>query len=467
MAGGMYFIAFAQIPPMGGGGSGGGDYTPPGNNYPPPAGGGDGDGDGGGESEDGGGNSGGGDTFDDWSDEGEADEFRDAVRQKRQKPKKPYYGPTGFGDPRRVKKILFTGNPLGNNWRISGNTTDPVAQGTLTGRGSLLRILIGLYTGSVYAQFDSAISHWIALFYSEGDAQRSELASNTIYQEETATDMDGAPHKIGLLMASKALFGIYESDSLQGSFFMVDMGTMPDALPVAHGTISIPRGAGIPTETILKLLTASGIAVRDFFVSVAHALTAKEKETEAYLKKTKANILTYRKIPPVMRKIEEEFARYNFDDPNFDYYAVEDEVQALVDAYEKKQNELDYLALQLRRAAPFVRGGDWLSMGGSAAYTLMDAGIDMVPATLIGAYNGPFDFYTVQTVNKKEIVIGGTCTGKNDSATGEEVVCITRKVSAAQAKAISAANDAYTKRITEAHDELGNIESALFELTEQ
>lgn len=393
--------------------------------------------------------------FYDWSDYGYAVDFQDQLEvlaKKPPKPKKAFLGISVFGRS-DIRRLPFTGSALGSNWRVGGTPTDPIAQGTLTGKGSRTGIRVGLYTGSVYAQFDAAKSNWVANYYSEAGAQRSELynGKNGIYQEETAVDADGVPRKLGLLLAGQTLFGTYEG----GTFFMVDAGTLPTPAPASWTGIPIPQGNGplIPTQKIIELLTKAGIAARNAFVNVAHAAITSLTPSQVF-----DRLAAYKKVMNDMQGIQQKFAAFDFNDPDLDY----DAVQELVDAYEVDQTKLDYLVTQLGRARLFVRGGDWLSTGGAAAYALMDAGIDAVPATLVSQVSGPFDFYTVQLVDNKEKVFAGTCTGRNDVTTGEQVACALRKPTAAQQKAVLAANDAYLTLASQAHEALNGIESALF-----
>ncbi len=401
------------------------------------------------------GGSGGGeeDVFDSYPDTGSAYEFElEVLSKKPPKKKKAFLGFLTVGNGRQIFQLPFTGSARGANWRVGGTATDPIAQGTLTGKGSRTGIRVGLYTGSVYAQFDSNKSNWVANYYSESGAQRSELynGKSGIYQEESSVDADGNARKLGLLLTGKTLFGTYEG----GSFFIVDTDALPDAAPGAWTGISIPQGNGplIPTEKIIELLTKAGIAVRDVFVSVAHAA---QSLTPAQIFD---RLVAYKKVMNNMQGIQQKFAAFDFNDPNLDY----DAVQELVDAYDTDQKKLDYLVIQLGRARLFVRGGDWLSTGGDAAYTLMDEGVDMVPAVLVSQVSGPFDFYTVQTVDEKEKLFAGTCAGRNDVTTGEQVTCALRKPTAAQSKAVLKASEQYLTLASQAHDALGGIESALF-----
>lgn len=391
--------------------------------------------------------------FDEWY--GYAEDFQsqlDIIAKKPAKPKKPYLGISVFGRS-DINRLPFSGSALGANWRVGGTATDPIAQGTLTGKGSRTGIRVGLYTGSVYAQFDGNKSNWVANYYSESGAQRSEFYSgkNGIYQEEASVDADGNPHKLGLLLAGKTLFGTYEG----GSFFIVDADALPEAAPASWVGISIPQGSGplIPTEKIIELLTKAGIAVRDMFVTIAHAATQSLTPAQIF-----DRLAAYKKVVNNMQGIQQKFAAFDFNDPNLDYDAVQD----LVDAYDTDQKKLDYLVTQLGRARLFVRGGDWLSTGGNAAYALMDEGVDMVPAVLVSQVSGPFDFYTVQTAEGKDTLFAGTCTGRNDPTTGEQVTCALRKPTAAQSKAVLKANEQYLALAAQAHDALGSIESALF-----
>lgn len=391
--------------------------------------------------------------FDGWY--GYAEDFQsqlDIIAKKPKKPKKAYLGISVFGRS-DINRLPFTGSALGANWRVGGTPTDPVAQGTLVGRGSRTGIRVGLYTGSVYAQFDGAKSNWVANYYSEGGAQRSELynGKSGIYQEEASLDADGNPYKLGLMLAGNTLFGTYEG----GSFFIVDADALPDAAPASWTGISIPKGNGplIPTEKIIELLTKAGIAVRDAFVTVAHAAVQSLTPAQIF-----DRLAAYKKVKSDMDGIAQKFNLFDFNDPNTDF----DAVQELVDAYDTDQKKLDYLATQLGRARLFVRGGDWLSTGGNAAYALMDGGVDFVPAALVSQISGSFDFYTVQAVDGKERLFAGTCTGRNDLATGEQVACALRKLTAVQSKAVLTANEQYLALAAQAHDALGNIESALF-----
>ena len=192
--------------------------------------------------------------------------------------------------------------------------------------------------------------------------------------------------------------------------------------------------------------------MRAMFVSLAHAA---QSLTPAQIFD---RLAAYKKVVNNMQGIQQKFAVFDFNDPNLDY----DAVQELVDAYDVDQKKLDYLVTQLGRARLFVRAGDWLSTGGNAAYVLMDGGVDMVPAVLVSQVSGPFDFYTIQTVDEKEKLFAGTCTGRNDPTTGEQVACLLRKPTAAQSKAVLKANEQYLVLASQAHDALGSIESALF-----
>ncbi len=474
-----FCIAFAQMPPFGGGG--GGSYVPP----PPSGGGGTGggymtpppDGGSGGSTpppSGGGGStpppSGGAPSSplppapEDPSDPQEEDSYAgseyawdfqeelDTIAKKPKKPKKAYLGISVFGRS-DIQRMPFSGSALGANWRVGGTATDPIAQGTLTGKGSRTGIRVGLYTGSVYAQFDGAKSNWVANYYSEGGAQRSELynGKSGIYQEESSLDADGNPYKLGLLLTGATLFGTYEG----GSFFITDEGALPDAAPVAWTGISIPQGSGplIPTEKIIELLTKAGVVMRDMVVKTAHAALQSLTPAQIF-----DRLGAYKKVVANMQGIQQKFAAFDFNDLSLDY----DAVQELVDAYDVDQKKLDYLVTQLGRARIFVRSGDWLSTGGSTAYALMDAGVSFVPAVLVSQLSGPFDFYTVQTVDGKDTLFFGTCTGRSDVTTGEEVMCALRKLTAAQSKAIMSANEKYTDLAEQAHKTLGEIESALF-----
>ncbi len=391
--------------------------------------------------------------FDDWY--GYAEDFQsqlDVIANKPKKPKKPYLGISVFGRS-DIQRMPFVGSALGANWRVGGTATDPVAQGTLVGKGSRTGIRVGLYTGSVYAQFDGNKSNWVANYYSEGGAQRSELynGKSGIYQEESSVDAEGNPYKLGLLLTGKTLFGTYEG----GSFFMLDTDALPDAAPASWVGISIPYGNGhlIPTERIIELLTKAGIAMRNAFVAVAHAAIQSLTPAQIF-----DRLGSYKKVVNNMQGIQQKFAAFDFNDPDLDY----DAVQELVDAYDIDQKKLDYLVTQLGRARLFVRGGDWLSTGGGAAYALIDEGVDIVPAVLMSQISGPFDFYTMQTVGGKEKLFAGTCAGRNDPTTGEQVACVLRKPTAAQSKAVLKANEQYLVLAAQAHDALGSIESALF-----
>lgn len=397
-----------------------------------------------------------GGDFTDWSDYGYAANFQDQLEvlsKKPPKPKKTFLGISVFGKS-DIQRLPFAGSALGANWRVGGTATDPVAQGTLTGKGSRVSMRVGLYTGSVYAQFDGNKSNWVANYYSDpAGAQRSDLynGKSGIYQEETATDADSAAHKMGLLLAGQTLFGTYEG----GTFFMVDAGALPEVAPASWTGVSIPRGNGplIPAQKIIELLTKAGLAVRNAFVAVAHAALQSLTPAQVF-----DRLAVYKKIMSDMQGIQQKFSAYDFNDPNIDY----DAVQALVDAYQTDQTKLDYLATQLGRARLFVRGGDWLTTGGSAAAGLVDGGVDFMPATLISETSGPFDFYTVQSVDGKDMVFAGTCTGKNDATTGEQVACALRKPTATQQRVVMAANGAYRALAGQAHDTLNTIESALF-----
>lgn len=391
--------------------------------------------------------------FDGWY--GYAEDFQsqlDIIAKKPKKPKKAYLGISVFGRS-DINRLPFVGSALGANWRVGGTPTDPIAQGTLVGKGSRTGIRVGLYTGSVYAQFDGAKSNWVANYYSEGGAQRSELynGKSGIYQEEASLDADGNPYKLGLMLAGNTLFGTYEG----GSFFIVDADALPDAAPASWAGISIPQGNGplIPTEKIIELLTKAGIAVRDAFATVAHAALQSLTPAQIF-----DRLAAYKKVVNGMQGIQQKFAAFDFNDPDLDY----DAVQELVDAYDVEQKKLDYLVTQLGRARLFVRGGDWLSTGGNAAYALMDGGVDFVPAALVSQISGPFDFYTVQSVDGKDKLFAGTCTGRNDGATSEQVTCVLRKPTAVQSKAVLKANENYLALAAQAHDALGDIESALF-----
>ena len=300
----------------------------------------------------------------------------------------------------------------------------------------------------MYAQFSGQKSNWLANYYSEGEAQRSELynGKNGIYQEESSVDADGVARKLGLLLAGNTFFGTYES----GSFFIVDKGALPNAAPASWTGLSIPQGNSplIPTEKIIELLTKAGIAVRDVFIAVAHAALKSLTPAQVF-----DRLGAYKKVVAEMQGIQQKFAAFDFNDPNFDYYAVEDVVQELIDAYDIAQQKLDYLVTQLGHARLFVRGSDWLMTGGSASYILMDGGIDMIPATLVSQLSGPFDFYTMQMVDGKETLFAGTC---------EEIFCELRKPTIAQSKAVLKAHEVYLTLASQAHDALGNIESALF-----
>lgn len=442
---GIYFVALAQMPPMGGGGG----YTPPaGGNYTPPAGGEIGD-----SYQPPADNGGGQDAFDNYPDTGDAYDFQRAVISKKPpKPKKVYLGiSTLWQDPRGdIRRMTFAGGILDPHWRIGGTATDPVAQGTLTGKGSLWNIVVGLYTGFVRSNFISKDANWNALFYADHGAQRSELFNGKLYQEETSADADGALRKLGLLLAGKTLFGVYEG----GSFFITDTDALPEAAS-GLAPVPIPRSKGlpIPTDKIIELLTKAGIPARDMLVTVAHAAARFLTPSQIF-----DRLGAYKKVRIDMADIEQKFGQFDFNDPNIDY----DAVQALVDAYDADQKIIDYVALQLGKAFLFVRGGDWLTTGGPASITLMAGGIDLVPATLVSEVSGPFDFYTVQTVDGKDKLFAGTCTGKNDPTTGEQVVCVLRKPTATQSKAVLTANDAYLALVSQAHDALGSIESALF-----
>ena len=386
---------------------------------------------------------------------GYAEDFQnqlDGIDKKPKKRKKQYLGIPGFDGP-DIKRFPFWGSALGASWRLGGTATDPIAQGTLTGKGWRMGIRIGLYTGSVYAGFLGNKDHWVANYYSESGAQRSDLydGKRTIYQEEISADADGNPYNLGLLLTGNTFFGIYEG----GSFFIVDEGAMPDAISAGGMIVSIPRGIrhAIPTEKIIELLERSLISVRNMLVNVAHAALQSSTLSQIF-----DRLNAYKKVMADMQSIEKIFAALDFNDPNLDYDAVQD----LIDAYDVGQKKLDYLVIQLGRALLFVRGGDWLSTAGDAAYVLMDGGVDFLPATLVSQVPGPFDFYTIQTVKGIDKLFAGTCTGKNDWATGEQVTCTLRKPTAAQSKAVLKANEAYLTLVSQAHDALGSIEFFLF-----
>ena len=362
------------------------------------------------------------------------------------KRKKQYSGIPGFDGP-DIERLPFLGSARDSSWRLGGTATDPIAQGTLTGKGWRMGIRIGLYTGSVYAGFLGNKDHWVANYYSESGAQRSDLydGKRTIYQEEISADADGNPYNLGLLLTGNTFFGIYEG----GSFFIVDEGAMPDAISAGGMIVSIPRGIrhAIPTEKIIELLERSLISVRNMLVNVAHAALQSSTLSQIF-----DRLNAYKKVMAHMQSIEQKLEALDFNDPDGD----------LIDAYDVGQKKLDYLVIQLGRALLFVRGGDWLSTAGDAAYMLMRGGVDFLPATLVSQVSGPFDFYTIQTVKGIDKLFAGTCTGKNDWATGEQVTCTLRKPTAAQSKAVLKANEAYLTLVSQAHDALGSIEFFLF-----
>ena len=291
-------------------------------------------------------------------------------------------------------------------------------------------------------------------------------------------DADGNESTLGILLNGTTIFGNYKSSPLSGSFFIVDVNALPTALPSGALTVPIPQlnGPAIPTKELIDLLTKAGIFIRDMFVTVAHAALR-----PLTMPQTFDLLRKYKESGNTMRGIEEKFAAFDFNDPEFDYYAVEDEIQALVDAYDINQQKLDYLITQLGKAWLFVRGGDWLSMGGSASVALMEANVDFVPATLFSEISGPFDFYSIKETptspaallgqvldsfgvkdSGKKYVIFGTCTGKNDMTTGEQVVCTLRKPTSVQSKAVLKANGLYNDLAEEALVALRAIEYSLF-----
>jgi len=395
-----------------------------------------------------------GTMFDNWADDGPAVDFQDDVEEivkKHKKYKKPFLGISVFGRP-DIQRLTFTGSAIGSYWRIGGTKNDPVLQGTLTGRGSRTAVRIGLYTGSVYAQFAGAKSNWVANYYSEGAAQRSDLYNGKFgtYQEETAVDDEGYSRKLALLLNNQTLFGAYEG----GAFFIVDKDAMPDVAP-ASWAISIPRSTGpiIPRQKIIELLTKAGIALRTMFVEVVHATIRSLTPAQVF-----DRLVAYKKIVKTMQDIEQQFNTFDFNDPTID-----DAVEELIDAYDVEQKKLDDLVTQLGRARLFVRGGDWLMTGGSAMEQLIADGIDVVPAALISQVSGMFDFYTVQEVEGENKVFAGTCRANNNPTTGEEVVCTLRTSSALESQSIIVAHEVYLDLVAQAHQSLGDIELALFD----
>jgi hypothetical protein len=253
------------------------------------------------------------------------------------------------------------------------------------------------------------------------------------------------------LLTGQTLYGIYEG----GSFFIVDQDTLPDAAPAAWVGINIPRGNGplIPTEKIIQLLMKAGITLRDILVKTAYAALQSLTPSQVF-----DRLGAYKKVVSDMQGIQQKFAAFDFNDPNLDY----DAVQELVDAYDIDQKQLDYLITQLGRAWLFVRGGDWLLSSGPAAGELVAEGVDSVPASLVSQLSGPFDFYVMQTVEGKDKLFMGTCTGRNDVASGQYVVCALKVLNPIQTKAVLKADMAYRKVVGEAHEALNKIESALF-----
>lgn len=361
---------------------------------------------------------------------------------------KPVLGISAFGSVRTATKNPFTGTALGSHWRIGGSSADPVAQGTFVDKGSRLGIRLKLYAGSVYAQFDSNKSNWVANYYAEAGSQRGELYSDKsgMYQEEMATGADGATQKIALLSTGQTLFGTYES----GSFFIVNSGALPTASPASWAGLPIPYGKGpfIPMKKIIDLLTQVGIAVRDMFVNVAYAAAQSLKPSQVF-----EQLSAYKKVMADMQSMQEKFATFDFNDPNLDYTAV----QGLIDAYDVNQKKLDSLVVKLGRERLFVRSGSWLTEASAVSESLVDSGIDSVPAALIGQVSGSFDFYTVQAVGGKNKLFVGTCAGVVGQAT-----CELRTPTTAQSKALLSANDVYRALAAQAQSALGNIESVLF-----
>ncbi len=475
----------------GGGASGGGSGA--GGGIPPSGGGGDGSGGGGGGTSGGGGASGGGsgagggippsgggggsgetippsftgggssdnngnNSSEDWLDY--ADTFQRTVKKIKLKLKKLNIGVSVFWqDPRGdIKRLLFGGSALGPNWRISGTATDPIAQGTLTGKGSVIYTVIHLYTGSVTADFISRAVRWTASFYSDGESSRSELSNGTMfYQGETLADADGTARNNELLLNGATLFGAYDG----GTVVMVSRGTSPDEAPEGVLNIPIPyaNGSFIPTEKIIELLKKAGITLRDMFVTVAHAaaqvVTPSKKFNQTKFNQTMRDIVTYKRIQKAMAAIEEKFSMI-VNSPNF-YYddAAQEQAEDLVGEYYENQTALNRLKFKLGPAWLFTRTGNWLFEEGAAAASLMESGVDATPAILISKVSGPpFDFYTVQDVDgKQKKVFAGSC---------EEESCVMRAVTAAQARAILVTNDAYRGFIGEARKFLGDIEYAFF-----
>ena len=89
-----------------------------------------------------------------------AADFQDEVERintakKPPKLKKKFPGFLTVGNGREIIRNAFTGSARDANWLVGGTATDPMVQGTLTGKGSVWNIVIGLYTGFVRSTFIS------------------------------------------------------------------------------------------------------------------------------------------------------------------------------------------------------------------------------------------------------------------------------------------------------------------------
>ncbi len=362
-----------------------------------------------------------------------------------------------------AKNLPFTGTASGSIWRIAIVNGEPVAQGTLVGPKSRLGIKIGLYAGSVYAQFSGASANWVALFETNQGAQRGYLLNlkGDAFMREDVVDAEEVSEKSTLLVHGRTLYGI----SSEGSLFVTDVGALPETDLISWSSVSAPvsKEPLIPSAKIFELFNAklgTGLvavlrsAVGSLFGEVAHAIPKSAGMTIAN------GMAAHKRGIATLADIEQKFSAFDFNNPDLDYDAVD----TLFAEYQGYQMRLASTARQMGKGEAFVRDGAWLAMGASspAAQAMQAFGIGPVFSALIAGMTAPFDFYIRTEDGEKSRITGGTCAPTADEEGNSFTACFTKKVSSKEAKAIEAANGLHFKKSGEAYAALEGIESALF-----
>jgi hypothetical protein len=401
-----------------------------------------------------GGEAAGDEWFDDFPDEGWFFDFQEELRAsfKKKKRTKKWLGYLAVGSGRTPLKIPYDPAKMaGGSWRVAKNALDePLVQGSLAGPGSKIGVRINAYTGETYAQFDGKTSNWAARYYVSQGAVRAEFADTkcALYQEEAIMGEDGADSKLSLLLTGKTVFGAIP----EASVFIVDPKAMPESVPACWGRAALPRAALpiVPSERIMEHMSQFFVAMRDSAVRTARAAARALTVSELFNR-----MGHYERARAHVDALRNTLAFINFDDPNLDY----DAIQEHIDAYEAAETRAQAALADTGNARILVRDGAWLYAASDNAYALMRQGVP-VPFAILFDYAGKaFDFYVVPDGRK---VIVGSCAPAYDEDGQATTRCATRKTSAFEEKSIANRARDWREASMTGNDMVSGVEQALF-----